>query len=38
MLNSELNDERAFRFVPGELAKDDEFCTGADFIEQKYVS
>jgi hypothetical protein len=31
MLNSELNDERG-------VTRDDEFCTGADFIEQKYVS
>jgi len=38
MLNIKLNDERALRFALGKLAKDDEFCTGADFIEQKYVS
>jgi hypothetical protein len=38
MLNSEPNDEMAFRFAPGKHAKDDEFCTGADFIQQKYVS
>jgi len=38
MLNSELNDERPHHFALGKLARDDEFCTGADFIEQKYVS
>jgi hypothetical protein len=38
MLNSEPNDEMAFRFARRKLAKDDEFCTGADFIQQKYVS
>ena len=38
MLNSEPNDERALCFALGKLARDDEFCTGADFIEQKYVS
>ena len=38
MLNSEPNDERALRFALGKLARNDEFCTGADFIEQKYVS
>jgi len=38
MLNTELNDEWSLRFALGKLAKDDKFCTGADFIEQKYVS
>jgi hypothetical protein len=37
-LNSGLNDERALGFTLGKLARNDEFCTGADFIEQKYVS
>jgi len=30
MLNKEQNDE-------GSVARDDGFCTGADFINQKYV-
>jgi len=38
MPNSELNDERTLCFGLVKLAKDHEFCTGADFIEQKYVS
>ena len=38
MLNNEQNPERALRFALDKLARDDEFCTGADFIEQKYVS
>jgi hypothetical protein len=29
--NDEEKDERS-------VARDDEFCTGADFIQQKYVS
>ena len=37
-LNSELNDERALRCALGKIARNDEFCTGADIIEQKYVS
>jgi hypothetical protein len=38
MMNSELNGERALLFSLGKLAREDEFCTGAGFIEQKYVS
>jgi len=37
-LNNEQNLERALRFVLGKLARDDRFCTGVGFIEQKYVS
>jgi len=38
MLNKDLNDERVPRFALDKLARNNEFCTGADFIEQKYVS
>ena len=38
MLNKDLNDERVARFALDKLARNNEFCTGADFIEQKYVS
>jgi hypothetical protein len=38
MLNNEQNPERALRFALGKLARDDEFCTGAGFMKQKYVS
>jgi len=38
MLNSEHNAKRALCFALGKLARNNEFCTGADFIEQKYVS
>jgi len=31
-MNSELNNDR------GGVTREGEFCTGADFIEQKYVS
>jgi len=36
--NDEEKNERVLRFALDKLARDDEFCTGADFIEQKYVS
>jgi hypothetical protein len=32
-----VKDERALLFALGKLATEDEFCTGADFIKQKYV-